>query len=97
MTLLLTTTVRHLYVNLLRTDVEKTRSIRDEVILNQCRDYMEQDITTKPMHGSIGCLYALKAILSFFHLVSNTTENLSRNMFRIAGTLVLSMNDYLPR
>ncbi|TPP65869.1 hypothetical protein FGIG_09648 [Fasciola gigantica] len=90
-------TVRKLYISLLRTDVEKTRSIRDEAILHQCQDYIEQDNSAYPMRGSVGCLYALKTMLSFFHLISNTTENLSSHIFRIAGTLVLSMNDYLPR
>ncbi|VDP85121.1 unnamed protein product [Echinostoma caproni] len=89
--------LRNLYTSLLRTDVEKTRSIRDEAILRQCEKYLEEDITVRSMRGSIGCIRALKAVLSFFHLVLNMTEHLRGSVIRIAGTLVLAMSDFLPR
>ncbi|OON20035.1 hypothetical protein X801_04090 [Opisthorchis viverrini] len=89
--------VRLLYVDLLRNDVDKTKSTRDEAISRMCQEFINSDPTMASLRGSAGCLYAMKSVLSFFHIACNAAEDVSIAHVRMAAAFVLAMRDFLPR
>ncbi|TGZ72784.1 hypothetical protein CRM22_001876 [Opisthorchis felineus] len=89
--------VRLLYVDLLRNDVDKTKSTRDEAISRMCQEFINSEPTMALLRGSTGCLYAMKSVLSFFHIACNAAEDVSIAHVRMAAAFVLAMRDSLPR
>ncbi|GAA48799.1 hypothetical protein CSKR_110303 [Clonorchis sinensis] len=89
--------VRLLYVDLLRNDVDKTKSTRDEALSRICQEFIDSEPTMASLQGSTGCLYAMKCVLSFFHIACNAAEDVSIAHVRMAAAFVLAMRDFLPR
>ncbi|KAF8572359.1 hypothetical protein P879_00701, partial [Paragonimus westermani] len=89
--------VRTVYLDLLKTDANKTKSVRDEAIARKCRELVQNDPTLAELRGSVGCLYAMKTVLSFFHITINTVTDLHATQIRLVAPLILAMSDYLPR
>ncbi|KAF7262641.1 hypothetical protein EG68_00079 [Paragonimus skrjabini miyazakii] len=89
--------VRTVYLDLLRTDASKTKSVRDEAIARKCRELVQNDPTLAELRGSVGCLYAMKTVLSFFHITANMVTDLHVTQIKLVVPLILAMSDYLPR
>ncbi|CAL8074080.1 unnamed protein product [Calicophoron daubneyi] len=89
--------VNVLYTDMMKDDIVKTMSVQDQTILRQCVEYLDNEPTMTSLKDSVGCIHAIKAILSFFHMTLNSVDDLRNSQIRIAAALVLAMSDYLPR